>query len=160
MVSRFELHWHGGAFFDYVIDGRSMFDEYDVGAEHGQVGSLGWLSARADAAAAARLLLEAPPDLGPWTSIYVCATCGDIDCGATAVVVELDGAEVVWRDPAAVNRHGSVDPGEPTWPEYPGAPDSDRYAIAVGREGYERWPAELRFDAAEYRRAIAERGQR
>ena len=60
------------------------------------------LAATADGdAAAARLLLQAPPDLGERTSIFVCGLCADLDCGATSVIIERDGDEVIWRDPAA-----------------------------------------------------------
>jgi hypothetical protein len=43
--------------------------------------------------------LEAPPDLGERTSIFVCGLCGHPDCGATSVIIERDGDYIVWRDP-------------------------------------------------------------
>jgi hypothetical protein len=53
---------------------------------------------------------------------------------------------------------GSDAVGRPTWPEFPDSPTSDRFAVEVFRdEEFVSWPDEWRFDAEQYRRAIAER---
>jgi hypothetical protein len=166
VANRFELRWSvlrrrrrvERAFLDYVIDGRSLWADRRVG-EFRQVPLLGWLPSAADDEAAARLLLDAPPDLGDRTAIFVCGSCGDLDCGATSVVIERDGDEIVWRDPGATSRvWGREALGRPMWPDAPDVPWSDRFAVEVFRdEEFRSWPDEWRFDAQEYRRAIAQR---
>jgi len=166
VANRFELRWsdyawqadHRIPFLDYVIDGQSLWTGRFVRDRH-EVPLLGWLPRRADDDAAARLLLEAPPDLGDRTAIFVCASCGDLDCGATSVIIERDGDEIVWRHPGSTSRvWGSEALGKPTWPEFPDRPTSDRFAVEVFRDaGFLLWPDEWRFEGEQYRRAIAER---
>jgi len=78
-------------FLDYIVDGRSLWGDHRVRPEFHEIPPLGWLSVSADHDAAARLVLEAPPDLGSRTSIFVRASCGDLDCGSISVVIERDG---------------------------------------------------------------------
>jgi hypothetical protein len=79
-------------FLDFVVDGESLY------ARHGAdfISCLGWLPPEADAHAAARLLRDAPPDLGDRTSIYVCPVCADFGCGAISVRIAREGDEIVW----------------------------------------------------------------
>lgn len=172
VASRFELRWRDGwqrgtAFLDYIIDGGSLWSDYGVGPEFGETPPLGWLPAAADHEAAARLVLEAPPDLGERTSIFVCAFCGDLDCGSTSVVIERDGDDIVWRDPASTTPDYRGDEvyavrwTRSGWVRKDGLPLPDVPDTIVGaytfREGFEAWPSELRFDYDEYREAILNR---
>ena len=46
-----------------------------------------------------RLLGEAEPDAPDGrVTVYVCAECGDLGCGAITVVIERDNGAVRWRD--------------------------------------------------------------
>ncbi len=168
MASRFELRWQdwtwqpgfGAAFLDYVVDGRSLWNDRRVGEDFHEIPALGWQQVPADDAAAARLLLEAPPDLGERTSIFVCASCGDLDCGSISVIIERDGGEIVWRDPANTSRDWEADPdADPqlSFIEPPPPRPPEQITIHVFREDFGRWPTELRFNAGEYRQAITQR---
>lgn len=167
MASRFELHWSdwseepgfAGVFLDYILDGRSLWRDYHVGDERRELPVLGWQPAADDDAAAARLLLEAPPDLGERTSVFVCAFCGDLDCGATSVIIEHDGDEIVWRDPASTSLDWASDPKR-TFSRRPPRPPPAEITICVFRDDFGHWPVEFRFDADEYRRVIIERPRR
>jgi len=139
---RLELEWRERRVADltrrylkFVVDGESLSGErYRAWA----VSVLGWGTSEAEERAARRLLLEEPPDVGERVSLYVCALCGDIGCGATTVFVEPQDDEIVWREAAwstPALETESVDR------------NSDRLA-------YRQWPDELRFDATEYRRLI------
>jgi hypothetical protein len=77
--------------------GTPLWSDHRLGPEFHEIPPLGSLPVSADNDAAARLLLEAPPDLGERTAIFVCASCGDLDCGAISVVIERDGHDIVWR---------------------------------------------------------------
>ena len=102
------------------------------------ISCLGWFVPEEDERAAARLLGEEPPDAGDRVSLYVCAECGDLECGAITAVIEQQGSAVVWAAPALTTRDHE-----------PGAWHHDEQACAD-------WP-ELRFDAREYRSAITSR---
>ena len=53
-----------------------------------------------------RLLLQLEPDLpDDRYSIYVCAECGDIGCGAVSVRIEQTDNQIVWRDFAYQNNY-------------------------------------------------------
>jgi hypothetical protein len=175
VASRFELRWNdwtwqrgfGASFLDYIVDGRSLWSDHRVGPGFHEIPPLGWLPFAADNGAAARLILQAPPDLGDRTSIFICASCADLDCGAISVLIEREGDEIVWRDPAS----GTPDYGAneilppmhwtPSgWMREDGLPLPEDMDKLVGahtfREDFEAWPAELRFDYHEYREAIVE----
>jgi hypothetical protein len=176
VVSRFELRrncWPrpGGSgipFLDYIVDGRSLWEDHRVGPQFHEVPALGWQPWAGDDDAAARLVLDAPPDLGDRTSIFVCAFCGVLDCGATSVVIERDGDEIVWRDPASTTPDYGVNEVLPPmhrtrlgWVRDDGLPLPENMNKIVEahtfREGFEAWPAELRFDHDQYRDVIVER---
>jgi hypothetical protein len=88
--------------------------------------------------------------LGDRTSIFVCALCGDLDRGATSMLIEREGDEIVWRDWTPSG-----------WVREDGLPLPEDMDKIVGAhtylEGFEAWPAELRFDYREYREAIVNR---
>ena len=171
-MSRLELRWNqwhgfGVSFLDYIVDGGSVWSDHRVGHEVNEIPLLGWQPVSADNGAAARLVLEEPPDLGERTAIFVCGSCGDLDCGAFSVVIERDGDDIVWRDRRAGRRTtGSTRPcpdhSTPSgWVRDDGLPLPDDMDKIVGahtfREGFDAWPAELRFDYREYREAIVNR---
>ena len=60
---------------------------------------LGWLHSPWTEKSISRLLGNEPPDFpNNRQSLYVCAECADLGCGAVSVVIERSGNEVVWRD--------------------------------------------------------------
>ncbi len=94
----------GGAtprdYLDFVVDGEPLSQK--IGGD--LVSSLGWFVPEENAKAVRRLLLEEPPDFpNDRRSLYVCAECGDLGCGAVSAVIEQDGNEVIWRDFAFEN---------------------------------------------------------
>jgi hypothetical protein len=132
---RFALEWRDRRpdapppqrrFLDFIVDGRSLYEWH--GAD--LIGCLGWAD---DALAAARLLRDAPPDLGNRTSIYICPVCGDLDCGALSVRITREGKEIVWSG-FAMSSGAGHDEGQFDVPE-------------------------LRFDVREYWAAIVNRPQ-
>lgn len=81
-------------FLDLIVDGQSL--SVVMGD---QISCLGWFPPDENAKAARRLLLEEPSDLPDnRRSLYVCAECGDIDCGVVSLVVEAVGKKIIWRD--------------------------------------------------------------
>lgn len=88
------------SFLDFGVDGRSL---YGVMVESGfdNVSPI-WLDATAAAAtdmAIARLLGEEPGDApGGRVSVYVCAECGDLGCGAVTVQLDVGSDRVTWSD--------------------------------------------------------------
>jgi hypothetical protein len=83
--------------FDFVIDGRSLFDAVD-GENLDLCGVLDCERPDWNAPEVARLLLEAtPPVPGGRQMIFVCPECGDLGCGAITCEVVRDGDAVVWR---------------------------------------------------------------
>lgn len=53
-----------------------------------------------------RLLLQRAPDLpDKHYSLYVCAECGDIGCGAISVRIERKQNQIIWRDFAYQNNY-------------------------------------------------------
>lgn len=85
------------AYDDVRVDGRSLGDA--LGCAETYVCALGWGPPALRRHAVARLLLEAPPDMGTDRyALYVCPECGDFACGAVTVSIVREGDEVVWRD--------------------------------------------------------------
>ena len=83
-------------FLDFVIDGRSLLDllgGLDL------VGCLGWGDAAVESTAAKRLLLRIPSELASGRiPLYICAECGDLDCGAVTAHIERTADAFVWSD--------------------------------------------------------------
>lgn len=79
---------------DFLADGESLHDRLGLGDVVGVFWGLPF-----DRAAARQLLLHDPSPLPTGrVPIYVCAECGDVDCGAVAVRVEETDAAYVWSD--------------------------------------------------------------
>jgi hypothetical protein len=63
------------------------------------ISPLGWFLPEHHQKAVDKLLLEQPADFPDGRrSIFVCAECGDLGCGALSAIVEKDGNRIVWRD--------------------------------------------------------------
>jgi hypothetical protein len=121
-------------FLDFVVDGRSLFDEL-TRRGHDLVSCLGWGDPAWRAEGAARLLRRVEPDLpGGRTALFVCPECGDLDCGAVSAVVAREGEAIVWRDLAFEHAY-----------------------MAEGGRGVEPLPGlgPFRFHPAEYHAALA-----
>jgi hypothetical protein len=86
---------------DLLVDGAPFLAPW----RYDKVTHFGWSAAvDPEIEAIDRLALRAPPDLpGGRTSLYVCAECGDLGCGALSMVVEMRGETVEWRDFANQN---------------------------------------------------------
>jgi hypothetical protein len=94
-------------FLDFVVDGRSLYDLL-VSRGFDSIPCLGWGPLDSQKAAVERLLRRKEPDFpNERTSLFVCAECGDLDCGAVSVMVERAGDEIVWRDFAFENTYDS-----------------------------------------------------
>lgn len=90
-------------FMDFVIDGQSLWELCKI--EGLDNISCIWLP-RVDEAAVKRLLLLEPADFPEGrVSLYVCAECGDIGCGAVSVRIAMDGDSVTWCDFAYQNNY-------------------------------------------------------
>jgi hypothetical protein len=125
-------------YLDFVVDGESLGNDYY--RAYG-VGVLGNGPADWEEANARRLLLDEPPEVDNRVALYVDPSEGDIEGGAVTVIIRQEGDEIVWREAA--------------W-SYFDANEGPSYVLH-NCEAYQQWPAELRFDAAEYRRVIEER---
>ncbi len=91
------------SYLDFVIDQRSLADHllpkrtlpFDFISPFGWPGDLGRDLA---AAAAARLLRKAPPDLPTGRySLLVCPECADLGCGAVSAIIERQHDLIVWH---------------------------------------------------------------
>jgi len=122
-------------FLDFIIDGESLYDRHGLDL----ISPLGWFVPPADEKAARQLLLEEPSEFGHRVEIYVCPECGDRYCGSLTAIVERQGEEIVWRDIAST----TFDFFEAEAWQHENLPLAE-------------WP-ELRFAAAEYVQAIANR---
>lgn len=82
-------------YLDFVVDGQPLSK-----AIGGDLAScLGWFVPDENTKSVIRLLLEQPADFpNNRRSLYVCAECGDLGCGAVSVVIELVGDQIIWRD--------------------------------------------------------------
>lgn len=83
--------------FDFLIDGRSLFDAVD-GANLDLCGVADCERRDRNVTAVSHLLLESvPPVPGGRQVIFVCPECGDLGCGAITCEVVRDGDSVIWR---------------------------------------------------------------
>ena len=123
----------GRVFADLVVDGQPLSGV--AGRRGDLVSVLGWGTHASQDSVVARLLGDAPAPLPDGRQpLYVCAECGDVECGALTVVIEKSGNEIVWRD-FDYETGMDIDP-----------PDLDRPAFAdVGP---------FRFARADYEAAI------
>ncbi len=84
-------------FLDFVVDGRSLFDELTARG-YDFVSCLAEWPRGVDGAARARLMLQSPGDLPSGrVALYVCPECGDLGCGSLSVCIQRTGDLVVWR---------------------------------------------------------------
>lgn len=137
----FELHWHerrtAGSqtprrFLDYVVDGESLYERHGFDL----ITPFGWGVAEEDERAARRLLRKEPPDIEDRVALYVCPEDGDLLCGALTAVIDRNGTDIVWREPA----HSTFDYLADVW---------EHEVLKL-----DGWPA-LRFNATEYFNALA-----
>jgi len=121
-------------FLGFVIGGASLYDVH--GME--EISVLGWLSPGYDEQAARRLLLKEEPDFDGRVALYICAECGDLDCGAITAKIDREADEFVWREMGLSLMDWSG-----------GVPRHDRDDFAAWQE--------LRFPASQYAEAIGAR---
>jgi hypothetical protein len=91
-------------FLDFVVDGRSLYDV--IRSKNVDNISPLWIGeadpngARVAAIISAkRLMLMEPADFpNNRRSLFICAECGDLGCGAVSVLVERLDDTITWRD--------------------------------------------------------------
>lgn len=81
-------------FLDFVVDGKSLYPKFgDL------ITLLGWVNTDSARNAVNRFLLIEPADFpNNRRSIYVCAECGDLGCGAISAVIEENENQIIWWD--------------------------------------------------------------
>lgn len=94
-------------FHDIIVDGASLAERFGGDL----VTPFGWGTPESQIAALDRLARRAPPDLAEArVSLYVCAECGDLGCGAISVFLDRSASGVIWRDFGFQNNYdGAVD---------------------------------------------------
>lgn len=124
----FELRWAIGPvddgirkpvrFFDFVVDGQSLWDLLDT---RSFIGALGWGHRAWQDQQFKDLQLEDLID-GPYKedrdqyldegrkALYVCPECGDLGCGAYTALVVRENGYVVWKDFGFDNRVEDFEP--------------------------------------------------
>src|SRR5579864_7560198 len=85
-------------FLDVIVNGSSLWER--LGKQHDMVSALcADFAASETLRAVDRLLLKAEADLpNDRRSLFICAECGDLGCGAVTVSVRRIGAKVLWSD--------------------------------------------------------------
>ncbi len=86
----------GRTYVDFLVDGKSL-------AAAIKLDLVSVLTAEWDVSerqkSIRRLLLEEPADFPEnRRSLFVCAECGDLGCGAVSLVIDLSTDAVTWRD--------------------------------------------------------------
>ena len=101
--SDLKLEWKrreggGGAtqrdFLDFVVDGESLYEK--IG--RGNISPLGWFTSEENTKVVNRLLLNETELPENRYSLFICAECGDISCGAITAVIEREKDKIIWRD--------------------------------------------------------------
>jgi hypothetical protein len=96
-------HWE---YLDFLVDGRSLWEH--LGAAD-VIGCLGWGNPAEEQRAAERLLLRAPSTLSLGrVPLFICAECGDLDCGAVTAQVERTPEGIAWYDFAFEDSGGEI----------------------------------------------------
>ena len=92
-------------FLDVVVNGASLWES--LGKRHDMVSVLCRDFALAEGSTAEdRLLLKSEADFpNDRRSLFVCAECGDLGCGAVTLSVRRVGGKVVWSDFGHENTH-------------------------------------------------------
>jgi hypothetical protein len=81
-------------YLDFVVDGRSLEELLRPGDN---IGVLGWGDHAAERASIELLMgRRTPPFASGRVPLFVCAACGELDCGAVAVRVERTYAGTKW----------------------------------------------------------------
>jgi hypothetical protein len=103
-ISILKLEWRrredgGGAtqrdFLDFVVDGESLYEKIS----RGNISPLGWFTEEENLKAVNRLLLKEKSELPDNRhSLYVCAECGDLSCGAITAVIEKEKDKIIWHN--------------------------------------------------------------
>ena len=103
MTAQLELIWRtrsgGGGrterkYLDFVINGQSLGELLQVGD---MIGCLGWGKPEYESDMTQILLLKKPSPLETCrVTLYICAECGDIGCGAITAQVEKTSEHFVW----------------------------------------------------------------
>lgn len=85
-------------FLDFVIDGKSLWEK--VGKPHDEVSVVCFeYPVEETIRAVNRLLLTEKAVIpGNRRSMFICAECGDLGCGAVTAFVFREGTSVVWKD--------------------------------------------------------------
>jgi hypothetical protein len=82
-------------FLDFVVDGVPLSSQFDADF----ISPFGWFDVNEQRATIDRLLRKCPPDVAHGrTSLYVCAECGDLGCGAVTLFVQGGAGVIVWKD--------------------------------------------------------------
>lgn len=82
-------------YLDFIVDGQPLSEK--IGGD--LASCLGWFVPAENIKSVNRLLLKEPADLpNNRRSLYVCAECGDLECGAVTAVIERSGDKIIWRD--------------------------------------------------------------
>lgn len=82
-------------FLDFVIDGVPLSSRLTVDS----ISPFGWLDAHEQEASIDRLLGQSPPDMpNGRNTLYVCAECADIGCGAVTLLIQSERGHIIWRD--------------------------------------------------------------
>jgi len=86
-------------YIDFLVDGASLGEHFrKLGYDLVSAMTREFLSSERNKATQ-RLLLVEPPDCPDGRStLYVCAECADLGCGAVTVCVERADYKIVWRD--------------------------------------------------------------
>jgi hypothetical protein len=103
--SNLELAWrtrNGGGgrtrrdYLDFIVNGKSLHDLLGTGDN---IGCLGWLPLHVEQVILEQLKTERLSELGnDHYSIFICAECGDIGCGALTVQIEKTEDGFVWKN--------------------------------------------------------------
>jgi hypothetical protein len=99
-------------YLDFVVDGRSLEELLRPGDN---IGVLGWGDHAAERASIELLMgRRTPPFASGRVPLFVCAACGELDCGAVAVRVERTYAGTKWSGVRlrkhAARRHPAAHP--------------------------------------------------
>lgn len=81
-------------FLEFVVDDVSLQGLLKTT----NITPLGWFDRPWQEQAIERLLGEAADLPNDRRSLYVCAECGDLGCGAVSVVIERVGDDIIWKE--------------------------------------------------------------
>ncbi|BBH24440.1 hypothetical protein Back11_57850 [Paenibacillus baekrokdamisoli] len=82
-------------FIDFLIDGRSL---YELVKRHGFIPVLEPEDKNLELRISELTLVRLSPLGGNRYPIFVCAQCGDLDCGYISAIIEESNNMICWRD--------------------------------------------------------------